>query len=311
VLLVVGCGGDGAGAAPAGSGGAGATAGPAGPGGGAPGGGGPGGSAGGGGDEGWETLIDSSWTLARESEGYWCARKTVSEEIWVGAFRALAPPGTHHTVVTVEDATGPDDTGPCGPGSLGPDMLFASGVGTDDLSFPEGVAVKVPAGKQILLNLHLFNTTPEEMKGVSGTLVRKRTPSASLKEAELVLAGTLAVLLPPNQETTLSGSCAFGGDATVVTVWPHMHQLGTHQKVVHHAAAGEAVWHDAAFSFAEQTNYPIPSSVVKAGESVEVLCTWKNTHPTLVTFGDSSTQEMCFAGLYRYPALQDGKFCTN
>ena len=57
-------------------------------------------------------------------------------------------------------------------------------------------------------------------------------------------------------------------------------------------------------SFGYQKNYPLdPPVTVAAGESVLVECTYENPTSFPVTFGDSSKAEMCFAGLYRYPAL--------
>jgi hypothetical protein len=48
-----------------------------------------------------------------------------------------------------------------------------------------------------------------------------------------------------------------------------------------------------------------------AGDRVRVECTHQNTTGSTVRFGDSSLQEMCFAGLYRYPAAGGYFICTN
>jgi hypothetical protein len=63
-----------------------------------------------------------------------------------------------------------------------------------------GIAVKVPKGTQLLLNLHLFNNSTEPISGTSGTL--GQTISAT-----------------DDQDTTL------------IAVAPHMHVLGSHMKV--------------------------------------------------------------------------------
>ncbi|WP_437668735.1 hypothetical protein [Sorangium sp. So ce131] len=261
------------------------------------------GSGSGGGDSGgWTTLIDGTWELAPGTEGYWCTRKTIEEDTYVKAFRALAPPGTHHTLLLRSNGGSPDGQSACG-ATLGADMLHASGVGTDDLTFPEGVAVKIPRGTQLMLNLHLFNTNPSTLEGVSGTLVQQVPESAVEQVAELVLAGTFDISIPPNGSQTVEGTCRFPGDSTISAVWPHMHMRGTHMKVTYEGASGSKVLHDGPFAFGDQKNYPLSPVKVAAGEAIRVECTYENPTPHPIGFGDSSTSEMCFAGLYRYPAL--------
>src|ERR1041384_305984 len=85
---------------------------------------------------GWTPLIARSWTLPPGATNtYRCTRIRVANEMWISGFRALAPLGTHHTVMTI--STNSTQTGDydCSPGSLDTQMLYASGVGTDDLVF--------------------------------------------------------------------------------------------------------------------------------------------------------------------------------
>lgn len=256
----------------------------------------------------WQTLIARDWTLAPGTEQYRCSRITVTEDLYITGFRSIDPSGTHHTVVTVEDS-GSDGDFDCNPGTLADEMIFASGVGTDVLEFPEGVAFKVPAGRKILLNLHLYNTGESETTGRSGTEIKTIAASEVEQEAEVTFAGTFLISIPANSEHSTSGRCTFTQDATVMTIWPHMHQLGTHMKVVHEASGGDVTLHDEPYNFEEQVNYMIDPVMVRAGEAVRADCTWNNTTGETVTFGDSSDKEMCFAGLYRYPKSGEDTFC--
>jgi hypothetical protein len=257
----------------------------------------------------WITLIEGTWSMPSGTEGYHCAVKTLEEDMYVGAFRATSPEGTHHTVVSLADSSEPDGEFGCGAGTLSDEMIFASGVGTNDLALPEGVAFRLQKGRKLLLNLHLFNTGASELADVSGVQV-KLVPAAQVEqEAESIFAGTVLIGIPPMSDGEAIGSCRFSQDATVISIWPHMHQYGTHMKVVHEGASGQAVLHDAPFAFGEQINYAIAPTMVRAGEAIYVTCNYQNTSSELVSFGDSSTQEMCFAGLYRYPAAHDGLFC--
>lgn len=256
----------------------------------------------------WTTLIDGTWELPGGTEAYWCARKTIQQDTYVKAFRAQAPPGTHHTLLIQEKGGQPDGEFPCG-ATLGADMLHASGVGTDDLVFPDGVAVKVAAGTQLMLNLHLFNVTNAPISGVSGTLVQTVPASEVKAVAQMELGGTLNISVPPNGSQTVEGVCTFPTATTLSTVWPHMHQYGTHMKVTYQGASGTKVLHDAPYSFGDQKNHMLEPLAIAAGDIVRIQCTYANPTSQTINWGDSSNAEMCFAGLYTYPPLVPGIQC--
>jgi hypothetical protein len=257
----------------------------------------------------WTTLIQGTWSLAPGTEGYWCALKTFPEDVYIKAFRALAPPGTHHTLLLEQPGGGqPDGEFACGP-TLGADMIHASGVGSDDLTFPDGVAAKIPAGTQLMLNLHLFNATGSQLSGVSGTLVQVVPASAVQQVAEMVLGGSTQISVPPFGMETVEAKCTFPTATTISTVWPHMHQYGTYMKVTYEGASGTKVLHDAPYAFGEQKYYPIDPLSVAPGDAVRIACSYTNPTGNTITWGDSSKAEMCFAGLYLYPQLVPGIQC--
>ena len=65
----------------------------------------------------------------------------------------------------------------------------------------------------------------------------------------------------------------------------------------------------------------LPSRAARAAEDFAMLtldqiesgvqCTHKNTTQADVHFGDSSLAEMCFAGVYRYPAIGGFFICAD
>jgi hypothetical protein len=109
--------------------------------------------------------------------------------------------------------------------------------------------------------------------------------------------------IPPHGDTSKASSCAMPTAATIFAVLPHMHQLGFHAKVaVSSSLEGERILHDGPYNFDQQLYYPIDPIRVAAGDQVHFECTWRNTRDQTVAFGDSSLDEMCFVGLFRYPA---------
>ncbi len=261
----------------------------------------------------WVELISSPWTI-QPGEEYQCERLTVTEDVWIKAFRSDAPLGSHHSVLTVGSA-GADGTFPCGAGDNEPAMIYGAGIATNDIVMPEGVAMKVPAGSQLNLNLHLFNTQPtDDLSGTSRVLIQTVPASelAGIVEAEVVLMGPLTFTIDQGADT-VTGQCTQSGATNLFMVNPHMHQLGVHQRVVARRAAGDVTIHDGAYDFMDQQIYPIDVLPMANGDRVEVTCTYDNDTGGTVSFGDSSEAEMCFATTYRYPALGGafGIFCPT
>ena len=266
--------------------------------------------------DGYTRLIGRTWSLAAgQADTYRCVRMTVAQDTYITAFAAQAPFGTHHTVVSVRAGeAGTDGEYDCGVNSVDMNMLYASGVATDALELPPGVGLRVRAGQQINLNLHLFNATDGPISGDSGILVKAQTtPTPTL--AEMMFAGSIAISVPPGQTRTINGGCTLpaGVNQQLFALWPHMHQFATHQKFEVVKGGVTTVLHDAPYSFFEQTYYrQDPLIPLAGGDRIRVACTYTNTSNTTITFGDSSNQEMCFAGMYVFPARGVGILdCTG
>jgi hypothetical protein len=256
-------------------------------------------------------LIGRTWSLpAGQPDTYKCVRVTIPNDTYITNIMSQAPSGSHHAVLSIaggNGTSGPDGEYDCGVSTLGTVMLYASGVGTSPLDFPAGVGIKVAAGTQLHLNLHLYNASDAAISGDSAILVKQQsTPPPTL--AEMVFAGKFLFQIPNNnQPYTTSGGCTANRDYTLFAVWPHQHKLGTHHKfeIVRNGTA--TVLHDDAFGFEEQNYYLMsPEFQVLQGDQIRTTCTWVNNTGGNVGFGDSSDQEMCFTGLYRYPAPQTG-----
>jgi hypothetical protein len=262
----------------------------------------------------WTSLISGDWEIPAGDEGYRCVRKTLSEDTYITGFKSIGPLGTHHTVLTAGAPTGPDGISNCNALENNSSMIFGSGVGDIEYHFPAGVGVKIPAGQQLLLNLHLFNIADAPLTGTSGSEAIMVAASAIENEAESLLMGRTFGLTIPTGESTQNGSCTFDQDHTLLTVGPHMHQLGTHMRVDAIRAAGDIMVHDAAYDFQDQKLYVLEPISVKTGDKITVACSYTNDTGGTVSFGDSSEEEMCFAIMYLYPkrpTSQFGAYCDD
>ena len=139
----------------------------------------------------------------------------------------------------------------------------------------------------------------------------RRTPPRARGE-EINLAGTVNLDIPPGQITVQTGYCTMSSDVTLFAVAPHMHVLGTHARIAaENADGGESVLFDGPYDFNEQSYHLIPPLALAKGDQVRVDCTYHNTRSDTVTFGESTLSEMCFAGIYRYPADGSSLICVD
>jgi hypothetical protein len=258
----------------------------------------------------FRSLIEIDWSLPPATEKYICGWVTVSEDMYIDAFAPENPRGTHHTGLTVaDDHTHPDGVEECDITTLGRILIFGAGLGTQVSYNPKGVAALIPAGTQLLLNLHLFNTTDVPMTGRSGTRGRLVDRATVEQVSEGVAAGPILLLVPPGRSTQ-RGTCTFEHDATMFRITPHMHQTGVHMRVVAHSSTrGDVTVHDAPFQFDTQLTYPLDMIPMRAGDKLDVECTYENATGRTLSFGESSTDEMCLAGIQRFPRQNGSASC--
>lgn len=245
----------------------------------------------------WVPLIQKGWQLAPGGEKTSDLQiDTVDRDLVIGGLRPLAPLGTHHTLLFR--------------GASGANAIYASGVGTGELIFPPGTAMRIPKGQLIGLQLHVFNTTDGMLSGTSGIEMQEVDPATVTDEIDMFLPGPQDLTLPPQTETTIAGTCTVKSSYKVFALFPHMHQLGKHLKTTLTVGGTDQVIHDAPYTFEHQDVLTFDPIQVNAGDKITTECTWNNTTDTTVSWGESSTTEMCFSILYRFPKGND-EFCEN
>ncbi|MBX3158110.1 MAG: hypothetical protein KF773_19230 [Deltaproteobacteria bacterium] len=244
----------------------------------------------------WTPLIQKSWTLApggeRTSD---LAIEPLARDVVIGGLRPLSPVGTHHTLLFR--------------GTSGTNMVYASGVGTNELMFPPGTGMRIAQGTLLGLQLHIFNQTDGDLSGTSGIEMMEVDPATVTEEVDMFLPGPRDLQIAPGRQT-ISGTCTVKSPYKLFALFPHMHQLGAHLKTVVNAGGTERVLSDAPYDFEHQAVLSFEPLQVNPGDTITTECTWMNTTNETVTWGESSTTEMCFSILYRYPRGDD-EFCVN
>lgn len=258
-----------------------------------------------------QRLIAASYTLQPGQEAYECARLTATQDYLIHTVLPVNGQATHDEVVGIDPKKAMPDTNPSDPSPpscsglevMSWNLIFADGVGSPSLTMPDGVVMKVSAGDQIVLQLHLLNASPNPVSSMAAVDVQTLAPSLVKNEAEMILAGPVQVQVPAGDNQMVSGKCTMNGAANFYAVFPHMHQLGKHITVKAVVGGTAQTVYDGAWDFNNQLFQSFTPIALAKGDSISVDCVYDNTTGGPVGFGTSTTEEMCFAISYRYPKL--------
>ncbi|MFT3927659.1 MAG: c-type cytochrome [Myxococcales bacterium] len=180
-------------------------------------------------------------------------------------------------------------------------------------AFPPNVGMTMPKGKQSLrLDMHYFNTASdakieEDASGVEICVVKGEHMRPEAAAVSQRFSNITNLQIPPQvADYAITSDCKVVTTEPVhlMTASPHAHKLAVHMKFTVKKASGEEiVMHDGDFQFGEQASYELaPEVVLETGDVVTTTCVYTNTTDQTVTFGESTTSEMCFNFAVYYPS---------
>ena len=162
------------------------------------------------------------------------------------------------------------------------------------LTLPDGVAATLPAGLQVIQEVHYVNATSEEVP-VYSYINALTIPADEVTEG--IWGGSVRdenIEVPPQGEHTEWTRCVMNEDVQVQFLAGHTHQLGTRFTIAPFdgVTTGDVFfenddWHDPNI-----TQYN-PGMNVPAGQGFEFSCTWFNNSDETVRYGVNATDEMC------------------
>lgn len=247
-------------------------------------------------DTDWSTLSTAAYELAPGGEQYLCYAETLTEDMVVDAFRYRSTPEVHHLLVAKPFVPEPEGLVECG--SLFKQSwipMFGVGTSDNDLTLPEGAGYDLRAGQQVLIQLHLLNSTNETVQGTASVDMHVRTDLAEPTPIGIYAFGTDRIQLPPRQPSDVVNDCSTKHDVELFAILPHMHFLG--QSLTLEVGSDEAslseVYRKDAWDFDQQTIEPIDLSIPK-GAYTRTRCAYDNPSDDTILFGESSNEEMCF-----------------
>ena len=185
-------------------------------------------------------------------------------------------------------------------------MQLVGGVGGEagaSVKLPEGVVMRVPAGRALVIQNHFFNTTDAPIEGKAHIDVKLAEPADSDVVARFFTNVIRDVDIPPDSHMERDAPCVLAHDLPMLMYSNHMHEWGVSAKTTITSAGGTptVVWEDPEWS-AELTFNPVMGKataakplVLAAGSTLNTHCEWQNTTAAALKHPD----EMCvFYGFF-------------
>jgi hypothetical protein len=237
------------------------------------------------------TLGSTSYTLKPGEEEFYCYTMTLPEDVVATGFTPTYGKGTHHVVFAQTLALEPSGFSQCHvffKTTWSP--LFVGGVETTPLQLPEGSGMALTKGTQILLQLHLLNSTSEPITDTTSvTMQVAADPKAPFTPAGIYGLDDEKISIPAGASNfTQSMPCTIDKPLNVFAYFGHMHRLGTNISLTKN---GEPF-------LAEDWNFDIQPTTAKTftlapNDQLKLTCTYTNTTTNPVSFGESTSNEMC------------------
>ncbi len=257
-----------------------------------------------------ETLaVDTGAFDAPVGDSFTCFYTSTITEREISAANVIGtqPPGGHHMIVYYStDKPKAPTSHPCDDAEM-QNWQQIGGISTGEpvVAVPDGAAVKIPKGAQIVLQSHYINTTSGPLHVRDQAKVVIVEPSAVKQYLNYWAFVNVLFDIPPNGDQTAVSTCRVQKDLNVVLLLGHMHELGKHFKLEQIDDAGKslATLYDTKWS-PEFTSHPplikrelAAPFVIKSGTRLRQTCDWHNSTPQEVKF----PREMCVSFAYYYP----------
>jgi len=229
-------------------------------------------------------------------ESYTCFAVTVKEDMVIDGFSKGGQLFVHHAQFVKSLLPEPEGVSICNEQFKITWMpIFLAGNGPSELQFDEGVGHIIAAGDQLVLQMHLFNATDAPVQEpVEIRMHKSKSPHPTPVTPWAI--GSSQIQIPARTAGQAQNVCTQHEPVEVLAVFPHMHQLGSKMtiEVGKSLDAMRPLYARDPFNFDDQRMEKMKLKL-EAGDMLRVTCDYKtNSQDTMVGFGESSNDEMCF-----------------
>lgn len=177
--------------------------------------------------------------------------------------------------------------------------LYLGGVATTPLQLPEGAGFKLEGGQQLLVQLHLQNTTFETIEDTTTINLHAVDDDESIVPAGIFGLDNRVIDVAPNAKgVKTSMQCEATRDMEVFASLPHMHKSGRHIELSRDGDSEPLYSHE--WNFDDQPMLDVKTNI-KKGDMLNLSCTHDNVLDSHIGYGESSDNEMCATVLYYTP----------
>jgi hypothetical protein len=190
----------------------------------------------------------------------------------------------------------------------------------DENTLPDGVAYTFAPHQMVKLEMHYINSGDQPADATANVDIYAADPATIHDEAALLFTGSPDISIPAHQTFTLHQFFTVPNyldlsQSKIFAITGHEHHLGTGvtlQVAPSKTGPMTMIYNPMPFQWAEPAtaNFPTPFSI-PVGGGLDITCSWDNTQgASSVSFGEATTDEMCFAWMYYYPS-QGSKVCIH
>jgi hypothetical protein len=186
-----------------------------------------------------------------------------------------------------------------GPGTSSSKMLGGWVPGSGATRFPEGTGIRLKVGEVLVMQIH-YNTSqrlPQADRTVA-KLQYSPQPVPALASFVAVANGNFSI---PPRTTDYSATASITVPNNTIQVYgvlPHMHTLGKSIRV-ENVTSGQCLMNIPRWDFHWQQLYFFTQPVRPGALSrLRLTCTWDNYTDRTITWGESTTDEMCINYFY-------------
>lgn len=236
---------------------------------------------------------------------------TTEAELAIIAGDGVQGPGGHHILAYYAEDARPVGYHACEDQEMVnlKQIAGSAGDGGQVLGLPAGLAVRVPKGKQLVVQAHYINTSGAEMK-VHDTVKIVKGTGAQVKEfVNYLVTNDEGFEIAPNTPFAHTTECTLERDFQMAINVPHMHELGAHFTLDVVGVDGNVRDHlvDTDWQPSYASHPPIGAYdmsapyLLKKGEKLRQTCAWQNSTTDPVIF----PREMCLTFFYYWPGEGD------
>lgn len=250
------------------------------------------------------------FTVPAASESLTCfyTALVTDRELAINGATGVQGPGGHHVTLYYTEAVREPGWHPCSETEMASWKMVAGTGGEpgagDDQSLPDGMAMRIPAGVQIVVQAHYINTSAQPMDVEDSLSAPVLSPAEVDAYAAMFVVHEDRFEVPARSAFESVSECVLGSELNIVLLMGHMHSAGRqfNLEIVREDGTVEPLyqhaWEGAFVSHPPVNRYEAAAPLVlPAGTRLRQTCQWNNTTEGPLLF----PSEMCDGVMFFFP----------